>query len=208
LGDFQSGIFECDFITPWSKSGHNLDASVVVIGQDWVSADVLSGYPLGSSVAVFGFDPEFPTNSNLDLLLKVHLQLHRSECYLTNLFVLIKAGNATASIPMADLIWSAHQFTLNELKIVSPRLAICLGLRTFQALLRAAGLEPPTRLEQAIGSPVPIGGSMVHCVAHTGARGTSNRGRRQIDLDWQGLAAGYPEIVTGRRGDAPRVSPR
>ncbi len=191
LADFQNGIFECDYITPWSKSGHNLNASVMIIGQDWVSGDVLSRYPRDSEVAIQGFDPKFPTNSNLNRLLEKHFGLTRAECYLTNLFVLIKRGNASASIRLADLVWSAKQFTLKEIEIVSPRLVICLGLRVFQALMRAAGFKEPSSIEQAIGLPFRLGSSTIHCVAHTGAFGMNNRSRDRVETDWQELAKSY-----------------
>ncbi len=41
LADFHSGIYECDYVSPWSKSACNVDAEVMIIGQDWVSWDVL-----------------------------------------------------------------------------------------------------------------------------------------------------------------------
>lgn len=159
----------------------------MVVAQDWSSFDVLvrSDY---YDIARLGFDPRFPTNRKLDDLLLRHFGLHRTDCYLTNLFPFIKPGDATARIPMKDLIKAARQFTIPEIRIVSPRLVICLGLMTFRSLMRVAGLNGSPKLDEAIASPFEYAGSMFHCVAHTGARGMNNRGHSQVEEDWQKIA--------------------
>lgn len=187
LHEFHGGLYECDHISPWTKSGKNPDAAVMVIGQDWSSADVLARGP-DPRIAEYGFDCSFPTNRNLDELLKHHFSLERADCYLTNLFPFIKLGGASAHIRMADLVWCAREFTLPEIRIVSPKLVVCLGLRTFRALARADGHRPPSTLAQAIAAPFSIAGSRVHCVAHTGALGMNNRSRARVDKDWKALA--------------------
>lgn len=214
LHEFHSGLYECDHVSPWTRSGSNVDAAVMVIGQDWSSADVLAGEP-NREVARDGFDGSFQTNRNLDDLLGRHFRLARTQCYLTNLFPFIKPGGASSPIPMADLVWSAREFTLPEVRAVAPKLAICLGLRTFHALARADGRRPPSTLAQAIASPFEFGGSRVHCVAHTGALGMNNRSRAQVDKDWEALAKllqpekeRRPTPATPPRGSAPRRSRR
>jgi len=159
----------------------------MIVGQDWSSSDALSSKPPGLLDAQSGFDPKFPTNANLDCLLERHFGLMRSECYLTNVFAFIKSGSASASIPLQDLIWSARQFTLPEIEIVSPRLVICLGLRTFLALMRAVGLSESPKMDQAVNLQLKFANSMIRCVAHTGALGMNNRGRSQVERDWQQL---------------------
>lgn len=188
IGDFHDGIFECDHVSPWTKSGCNVDAEIMIVGQDWSSSDALDRDPPDLHSAALGFSPKFPTNSNLDDLLERHFGLKRADCYLTNLFPYIKRGKASAQIPLKDLVASARRFTLPEVQIVSPRLVICLGLGTFVALMRAIGLKGSPRMAQAVNSPFEFAGAVVHCVAHTGALGMNNRGRGQVERDWQQLA--------------------
>ncbi len=192
IGDFHDGIFECDHVSPWTKSGGNVDAEILVVGQDWSSGDALGRDPPDLHSATLGFSPKFPTNRNLDDLLKRHFDLNRAECYLTNLFPFIKPGSASAGIPLKDLAASARRFTLPEVKIVSPRLVICLGLRTFIALMRAASIEGSPKMDLAVKSPFEFANAMVHCVAHTGAFGMNNRGPDQAERVWQQLAASLP----------------
>ncbi len=192
IGDFHDGIFECDHVSPWTKSGCNVDAEIMIVGQDWSSSDALGRDPPDLHSAALGFSPKFPTNSNLDDLLERHFGLNRAECYLTNLFPFIKPGNASTGIPLKDLVVSAQRFTLSEVQIVSPQLVICLGRRTFLALMRAVGLKGSPKMDQAVNSPFEFANAMIHCVAHTGALGMNNRGRGQVEKDWQQLAASMP----------------
>ena len=120
IGDFHDGIFECDHVSPWTKSGGNVDAEIMVVGQDWSSSDALAKGPPSLARAKLGFNPLLLTNTNLDDLLQRHFGLTRAECYLTNLFPYIKPGNASAPIPLKDLVVCAKKFTLQEIRIVSP----------------------------------------------------------------------------------------
>jgi restriction system protein len=192
LGDFHDGIFECDHVSPWTKSGCNVDAKIMVVGQDWSSGEVLGKNPPDSESAELGFSPKFPTNRNLDILLDRYFGLKRAECYLTNLFPFIKPGNASAAIPLKNLVACAQQFTLPEIQIVSPQLVICLGLRSFLALMRAVGHKGSPKMDQAVNSPFKYVDSMIYCIPHTGALGMNNRGRDQVDRDWQKIASLMP----------------
>ena len=185
IGDFHDGVFECDFVSPITKSGHNVDAEVMVVLQDWSSSDVLGKTPPDLDGSKFGYTPSLPTNKNLDALLDRHFGLVRAECYLTNLFPFVKAGGISASIPMKDLVTCAQKFTIPEIQIVAPRLVVCLGLRTFLALMRAHGLKGTPKMDEAVNSPFNIEISSVNCVAHTGALGMNNRGRSQVEKDWK-----------------------
>ena len=41
IGEFHCGAYECDFVTPYTKSAQNLDADVMLVLQDWCSVDYL-----------------------------------------------------------------------------------------------------------------------------------------------------------------------
>ena len=95
---------------------------------------------------------------------------------------------------MADLVACAGTYTREEIRIVAPQLVICLGLKTFRALMRVAQIPGSPKMARAIASPFRLEGAMVHCVAHTGAFGTNNRSSAQVVKDWQTLARRYPEV--------------
>jgi restriction system protein len=115
-----------------------------------------------------GHDPNRNTNKKLIRLLKEHFGVELEDTYATNLFPFIKAGNISTKIPLRDLRRAAEEFALPQIKIVRPKLVVCLGLDTFKALCLASGRKPPGTLASAIQSPFSIGGSMIWCQAHQG----------------------------------------
>lgn len=188
IGDFRDGLYECQHVSPWAKTASNVDAEVMVVGQDWSSSEHLEGTPI-AHVVQFGFDPAFPTNRNLDWLLKTHLRMQRRECYFTNLFPFIKTGDASKSVPMRHLILSARDYLIPQVETIQPRVVICLGLRTHYALMRAIGAPAFHKLGIAIDrSPFLYRQARIFAVAHTGARGMNNRGREQVEHDWARIA--------------------
>ena len=81
IGDFYDCAYECEYVSPWTKSGRNLDAEVMVVGQDWASVDALVGDGRPDPVrARLGYNPKSYTNKNLDRRLCEHLGLVRDDC--------------------------------------------------------------------------------------------------------------------------------
>jgi uracil-DNA glycosylase len=111
--------------------------------------------------------------------------LELKDVYATNLFPFIKRDKMDQPIPMKDLVRAANSFGLRQIEIVDPKLVICLGLDTFNAL-RIAREESPCKLvAQAIESPFTFGRAGIWCQAHTGFWGQRNRGEAQVKADWQ-----------------------
>ncbi len=191
IGDFHDGAYECNHVSPLTKSGCNLYAEVMVVGQDWASADTLVGKGRPDpDRARLGYDRGSPTNKNLNRLLREHLGLDRADCYLTNMFPFVKPGKKNANnIRSRDMKRCAREFTLEEVRIVAPRLVLCLGLKTFKGFRGAVGRPKPRNVDEAIDSPFDFEGSTVYCVAHVGAQGENQRGRDQVADDWQRIAS-------------------
>jgi uracil-DNA glycosylase len=186
IADYGNGAYECDFVSPYTKTAGNVDAEVMVLLQDWSSDEELSR-GLDESTRRLGYTPTQPTSCNLERLLKNHFGLSLSNIYGTNLFPFVKPGAVSSPIPDRDLIRAAREFALPQIGIVSPRLVICLGLVTFDALRRAYDLPRAGKMDSAINSPFTVGSSRVWCQAHTGALGQMNRNKGGVDRvsqDW------------------------
>lgn len=194
LADYGNGAFDvnCDYVSPYSKGAHNYDADVMIMLQDWSSDDALQR---SSGPSEQGRDPNLPTNKTLDRLLSHTLGLRLEDTYATNLFPFIKAGGLSTRIPFADLVLAAKEFALRQIGIVAPKLVVCLGKNTFDALRVAAGLTRCRNMTCAIGSPFEIefrGRRVaIWAQAHTGARGQQNRNKgapgRTTD-DWMKMS--------------------
>lgn len=185
LADYGDGKFDCDFVSPYSKGAHNHDADVMVLLQDWSSDNVRR---CSSGPSELGRDPKLPTNKTLDRLLGDTLGLRLEDTYATNLFPFIKAGGLSTRVPFADLVLAAKAFALPQIKIVAPRLVVCLGKNTFNAIRVAAFQNGLTHksdrcrtMGDAIDAAFPIeldGRKMaIWAQAHTGAWGQSNRNK-------------------------------
>lgn len=173
VGDFHHGIYDTwGHVSPWSKSACNVNSKVMIVAQDWTSEEAAKKTPTNPDL---GYSPELPTNKNLQNFLKDFFGLSFSDIYATNLFVFVKPGNLSARIPSKDLIYSAKNYTLEEIKIVQPKIVICLGAATYRSLCRAVDITPPV-FKSSIDNPVPFGGSLIFGVPHTGALGTMNAG--------------------------------
>lgn len=186
VGDFHGGIYDTwELVSPWSKSACNTGSDVMIIGQDWYSEDAIN-----KSIDPFtlGYNPDAPTNKNLFILLKDKLNRNFSDVYATNIFVFVKEGGASATIPRSDLIYSAKKYTLEEIKIVSPKAIICLGSETYNTICRAAELEPRP-FKVAFKEPIVYKNSLIFGVPHTGTLGTNNAGGMHKVLEiWEQLA--------------------
>jgi restriction system protein len=190
VGDFHCGAYECDHVSPYTKSAGNEDSPIMVVLQDWSSEDRLRS-TLDREAMELGHSPGLLTNRNLIALLDQHLNLNLGDVFATNLFPFVKPGGLSAAIPQADLVRAAGEFAIPQIKIVDPVIVICLGARVYDAIRKVQGLKLVNGMSERIKSPFSIGGSQVWCQSHTGALGTNNRNRSGVDrvnADWEGMA--------------------
>jgi restriction system protein len=186
IADYHDGVYECDYVSPYTKGAGNLDADVMVMLQDWASDENLRG-TIDEDARVIGYTPRLPTNENLSRLLEKTFGLCLQDVYATNLFPFIKSGKMGGDIRPSALLTAAQLFALPQIRIVSPRVVICLGLATFNALERALQRPLSRNLSAAIANPFGVGESRVWCQAHTGVLGTNNRNRggvERVSKDW------------------------
>lgn len=197
ISDFHSGAYECnEHVSPLSIKAGNLDARVVIMAQDWSSS---SDMEAPRREGYCGYNPDLPTNKNLDRLLNDHLGLKRADVFATNVFPFIKTGGMSASIPTRDLVRAAKEFALPQVAIIAPRLVVCLGLPTFNAIRRAVGHKPVPNIGVGVAQPLDHEGVRYWCQSHTGALGTANRNRRghdgapvdRVSADWAHMAAWF-----------------
>ena len=200
IGEYHEGVYECDFVSPYSKTASNIDASLMVLLQDWASDDKLRG-SLDQDAATLGYTPSLKTNQYLINLLNEYFGLKLHDIFATNVFPFVKLGPMNAHIPMSDLIRAAEEFALPQIEIVAPTVAACLGVSAFNALRRAiqgTKIRPVANLEEAINSPFRIGSTQVWCQAHTGQLGRNNRNRGGVDrvkADWDQMAAAHSSAL-------------
>ena len=187
ISDFHDGAYECDFVSPYTKSAGNVDAKVMIMLQDWCLENWLAG-PLDSDAVRLGMTPGSPTNKQLRLLLHETFGLDLTDVFATNLFPFVKAGGMSARIATRDLVSAARIFAIPQIRIVQPKLVICLGLDVYNALKKGQWEPPAKKIDHAIANPFIIGESKVWCQAHTSPLGQANQKSRspfQVKTDWK-----------------------
>lgn len=208
IGDYHDGAHEGDYVSPYTKSGGNLDADVMVLLQDWSSHHALTGNmdrAMLSQIITQGRNPSRSTNKNLDRLLKDHFNLPIQLTYATNLFTFVKSGEISNDIPRKDMVWAAKKFARPQIEIIRPKIVICCGLATFNAMREAYDLPPAPNMTAAMDDVVVDG--LIHramspifvaddtttiwCQAHPGQQGQNLRGAEQVSADWQRMAQLY-----------------
>src|SRR5437879_11531266 len=136
IGDYHGGRYDYDFVSPYAKTAGNFNSQLMVLLQDWSSDGALRG-SFHDDCAKYGYGVNLPSNKNLIRLLEDHYHRSLKDVWGTNVFPFIKMGGLSSGIPRRDLRRGAVEFALPEMKIVRPKLVICFGLATFNALREA-----------------------------------------------------------------------
>jgi len=193
ISEFQGGAFDIeDYVSPWSIGAHNFDADVMLIGQDWASSKWLSN-PKNLNFAALGKDPNLMTNRNLDEYLS-YFGLNFSDTYATNAFVFVKEGNMSAKIAKKFLRDSIKDFLLPQIDIVNPKMIICLGAETYNAVRRENSYSE-IKVSSGQETAMPYMGADVYGANHTGGHGTKNAGGKEsAQKQWQILAGHYQRL--------------
>jgi restriction system protein len=176
LGDFHDGAYdEDDYVVPWAKSAFNLDAEIMLVAQDWASEDFLSG-DLDLEQQRLGHAAHLPSNRNLFQLLGRQLDLTFADTYATDTFVFVKPGSMTTRIVGRDLALSATNYTLPQIRIIRPKIVVCVGSAAYNALRRTLGLGYATIRDAFDQPPFVYEDTTVVGVTHTGGSSTAFAG--------------------------------
>ena len=195
IGDYHNGVYDQhNYVSPWSISSHNLDSDVLIFLQDWSSQDAIAP-KVDEDARKFGYTPRMPSNKNLISFVQKYLGKCLDEVYITNLFVFVKPGDLSASIPRGDMDYCVKTYAIPQIDIISPKLVICLGASTYNSLRRSLG-EKPVKLAKGLEEPaIRRGNSKIYGVSHTGGRGVSNAGGMgAVRSQWETLSKIYKSL--------------
>ena len=187
LEHFDNGLWECDFVSPFSKSSHNENSDILLVLQDWSSVEGLE-VTFDQESFDLGYDPKLRTNINMIQLLTEYFGKDLNDVYTTNLFPYIKSGAMNSSIGTKHMNLAACEFTLPMIDIIKPRLVICFGISTFNALRKALGHRKVDRIADGIDDVFQYKNSLIYCQSHPGQLGKNNRNRGSVDRvndDWR-----------------------
>jgi len=144
--------FDSDEIGPWTRWANDLDADLMVVGQDWGD----ERYFLANK----GMDKaNNPTNRSLRELLEfvgrpIPPPPSVSEpggqsakgVWLTNALLWLKQGGLSATVKPEWFKELAADFLREQINIVEPRIVVALGAQAYSAIAFAFGIPTPRGL--------------------------------------------------------------
>lgn len=167
IHEYHGGIYDqTDHVSPWSRSAQNVDAKCLFLLKDWSSHEVLNASEVHPERIALGHDPERPTNRNLKHLVRHFLGVEICDLYVTNLFPFIKQGKISGAISRRATAFAATKYALPQIEIVGPALVVCTGLEPFNALRTSVGLNPVSRLRDALNETFTCCNAQVRVVPH------------------------------------------
>lgn len=193
IHEFQNGAFDKKFhVSPWTNSAKNVDSDLMLLGQDWVGSDWLSDTD-NLKYADIGMDPTIQTNKNINKYLKF-FELEFKDIYATNAFVFVKNGKMSSAIENKIFNECISTYAIPQIEIVRPKMVICLGAITLNAVRKAIHAKPigfsTAHIDYANFKGIKIFGTY-----HPGGMGTANAGGFQKAEDkWKILAKEYNNI--------------
>jgi DNA polymerase len=125
---FDRGRFDSDHIGPWSLWQHNLDADIMIVGQDWGDNKFFKKWS--------GKDPNDgnPTNENLlKLLESIGVTIGKprekqgQKIFLTNLILCLKKGGLQALVSDDWFNSCTRKFFKPLVEIIRPKAILALG---------------------------------------------------------------------------------
>jgi uracil-DNA glycosylase family 4 len=185
----ERGVYDCNEIGAWSLWQGNLNAEVMVVGQDWGDVGLFiraKGYPTSTS----------PTNTTLvELLQTTDLNIilankttGRGLLFFTNAVLCMKEGGAQAPVKPEWLRNCGTRFLRPTIELVQPKIVVCLGAKAYSAVMTTYQMIA-RGFSGAVESGKPYvlpGGVYVFPVYHCGAHvlNTHQKLPQQIQ-DWK-----------------------
>ena len=185
-----SGRYDSKQIGPWPLWQGNLNAELLVVGQDWGDISYFQKWqgrdqPSGNR-----------TNENLQRLLdQIGVRVGRPRdpqdqvVFFTNLILCLKRGGLQAPVDDSWFTNCARTFFGPLVEIIKPRAILALGKKVSEAILDLYGIQHSKNLrlsEMMSLSPYPLTGSTVlFPLYHCGAGGVNrNRSIGEQEKDW------------------------
>ena len=188
----EGGIYDKrNHVGPWTQWQGNLNAELMVVGQDWGGTDYYIAY---QGVE----EDDNPTNRNICRLLEsIGIQVALppnpyppGSVFFTNAVLCLKAGRLGG--PVLPVVFkNCSQFLRQQVELVTPKVVVTLGYPAYRSLITEFGHIPlPTMAAAVQAESVKITDrtSLVP-VMHPGYWGFLNRPFEQHITDWRRVRA-------------------
>lgn len=188
--------YDKHYVEPWAQWQDNLDARIVVVGQEFCDVDTfikvqgtVERYPerfeypanknLTEYLALIGFDPGPPLSPNRE-----------NPVFFTNAVMGLKNGSMSSNFSDRWLEESRIEFLAPLLGIIGPRIIITIGTKANRTVGRLFDFPVGSHASMVASSPIRTSaGPLIFAVYHTGGLGLRNRPKAQQVEDWMRIKA-------------------
>jgi DNA polymerase len=191
-GDIEGGQFDSERVGAWSLWQGNLDASVVVVGQDWGDTTYFLRHRGREG-------PRNPTNLALVELMGIAgisigdpgSAVGRDIAFFTNAILCLKSADGGLQGKVRSSWFdNCARFLRRQIEIVHPVVVVGLGERAYRTILRGFEVESGSfrsEVDSANGRVLP-NGTRAFAVYHCGARiRNTHRPMAEQRKDWKRL---------------------
>lgn len=185
-------LFDCKGIEPWSQWQNNLNAKILLIGQEFCDLDT---YNKDQGKIELEKDVyAYPSNRNLnELFSSIGIEIghplnpnHNAPVFFTNAVMGLKNGSMSSNFKDKWLKESQEEFLVPLIEIIQPEIIITLGGKAYQSISTLYN-QPVMPLGKRIDHNPLItdGGVKLFAFFHPGKLGTINRSFELQKQDWQ-----------------------
>ena len=149
--EYNDGIFDSNQIGPWSKWQGNLNAKLMVIGQDWGDTNYYHEHQGSDS-------DDNPSNKTLqELLYSIGIKIpppssvdnEKNILFLTNAILCLKKGGMGGKVKQAWFDACGKQYLKPLIEIVHPKVIVSLGTYAYRSICKLYAL-PEMRFRDAV----------------------------------------------------------
>lgn len=187
----EGGKYDSNEIGPWTRWNNDLNAKIVIVGQEWGDID--------SFVTQRGKDnSKSPTNEMLFHLLasigigisKAPRQINPTGVFLTNAALCLKGGGAQAPVSRGWFNNCASPFLREQIDLVKPIVVVTLGEEAYRGVCRSYKIAATKNFRDAVGLILPLSlDAGLHLrlvpVYHCSANGLITRSLAKQFDDWR-----------------------
>jgi len=185
----EDGRFDSPEVGPWSRWQGGLNATVMLIGQDWGDVRYFvkhagvegprnpTNEALRELIGLLGIDiGEPPINTRRDAI-----------AFFTNAILCLKDGGLQAKVQDA---WfsNCQDFLRRQIEIVSPKILVCLGERAWRSVVTTFQIRPGV-FREAVNDPDGVvlpNGTRAFACYHCGRRiQNTHRPFPAQQIDWR-----------------------
>ena len=87
-----------------------------------------------------------------------------------------------------DMKKSAKEFALPMMDIIKPKIAVALGMKTFNALRESCDLKPARNMSEAVDLAFKYSATKIFFQAHPSQRSQNQRTKALVIKDWKRMS--------------------